>query len=149
MQQRSEASRCPNFVSHGLVFDSSERRTKLYEREVKEASKRDRDLVVTVLYAAFQDDPVMRYILPQPDVRLRELVELFSLLFDEDLPFGRCLLTANGQASTLWQGPDMSRGLTAARVASGLPWFRTLGTACVRGLAYDNASNANRPKQRH
>ena len=47
----------------------------------------------------------MRFILPDDAERERRLPRLFALLFDSAGPTGMRLITAGGEAATLWRAP--------------------------------------------
>ena len=109
----------------------------------------DGPTVAKTLAAAFQDDPVMRFILPDPDTRRARMPRIFALLFEDDQANGACYRTADGQAATLWQAPGSAGFSWPEKIRALLPWWRATGSGLLRALAYSDASDANRPAEPH
>ena len=98
-----------------------------------------------MLARAFADDPAMAFIFPDPVQRAERLPRLFGLLFDSDADLGMRLVTAGGEAATLWRGPGRSRTGTATMLRQALPMLQTFGLALGRGFAIANAIEAHFP----
>lgn len=109
----------------------------------------DRRAVTVMLAAAFQNDPAMSFIFPDPKIRAVRLPGLFKILFDGDSPRGSCYVTEGGEAATLWRAPDHARLSLYEKITFALPWIAAAGPALGRALAYSDASDANHPKTPH
>lgn len=104
----------------------------------------DRAHVSAMLARAFADDPAMAWIFPDPAERARRLPRLFALLFDDDAG-GMRLVTANGEAATLWRGPGEATTSTVAILRQAWPFWRALGTRIPRALKVSAAIEAHMP----
>lgn len=109
------------------------------------AVEEGRDRVAAMLSRAFADDPAMSYIFPDAAVRTRKMPGLFRLLFDEDAG-GMRLLTAGGEAATLWRGPGQTRTTYWHMLRQALRMIGTFGTALGRALAVSNAIDQHFPR---
>lgn len=109
----------------------------------------DRKPVVATLAAAFQDDPVMRFIFPDPDDRRMRLPRLMAILYDGDGVHGARTMTANGEAATLWRAPGQGRLGLVEKLRHGLPWLAAAGLSLPRALTVSAASDANHPAEPH
>lgn len=110
------------------------------------ATASDRRAVAALLSRAFADDPAMSWIFPNPAVRARKLPSLFKLLYDEDAAHGVRLMTAGGEAATLWRSPGQAQTPPSTMLRSALPMLATFGFALGRALAVANAIDAHFPK---
>ena len=108
-----------------------------------------RDAVARLLAAAFQDDPVMAFILPDPETRRRCLPALFRILHDSDVPHGACLTSPGGAAATLWRAPGSPYEPWWHTLLHARLWLAALGPAVPRALAFSLASNTNHPPEPH
>ena len=88
---------------------------------IRPAGLADRRPISRTLAAAFQDDPVFSWCIPNPARRAHVLPELFELFAEAVLPLGVSELTADGTAAALWvpagQSPiaeDRAESFTAA-----------------------------------
>jgi len=115
--------------------------------DVIAAEPADQAKVAAALAAAFQEDPVMRFIFPEASVRTRRLPGVFALLFAEDI--GARFTTPDRQAATLWQAPGTKMPTVLQTLATGWPWLQATGPAVLRALSFSSASDANRPAQPH
>ncbi|WP_158811641.1 N-acetyltransferase [Beijerinckia sp. L45] len=102
-----------------------------------------------MLAAAFQDDPVMAYIFPDPVVRRARLPGFLSVIFNSDLPAGACFMTAQGEAATTWRAPGRGHLSFREMLQQAWPWIATSRTALARALIVSAASDANHPKGPH
>lgn len=101
--------------------------------------------MVALLSAAFADDPAMRFVFPDPADRIRRLPRLFRLIVDEDAKAGMRLLTAGGEAATLWRAPGRARTSRWDMVRS-LPWLlHALGPNLSRAMRVSDAIAAHLP----
>ena len=72
------------------------------EAAVRASTVGDRKSLCAMLAAAFQDDPVMRFIFPDSADRRLRLPRLFAILYDGDGAHGARDMTAGWEAATLW-----------------------------------------------
>ncbi len=110
---------------------------------------RARDAVARLMAAAFQEDPVMAFILPDPDIRRRCMPALFRILYDSDALHGACFASPGGKAATLWRRPGSPHERWWHTLLYARLWLAALGPAVPRALAFSLASNANHPAEPH
>ena len=99
--------------------------------------------------AAFQNDPVMRFIFPDPADRRIRLPRLFAILYDGDGARGARDMTAGWEAAALWRAPGQGHLGIVEKLRHGLPWLHAAGFNLPRALAVSAASDANHPKEPH
>ena len=116
---------------------------------VRPAASTDRRKIIATIAAAFQDDPVMGFIFPDPADRQRRLPRLFAILFDGDGAHGARWITAGGEAATFWRAPGQGHLGIVEKLRHGLPWLHAAGLALPRALAVSAASDANHPREPH
>ena len=112
---------------------------------IRVAGNADKARIAAMLARAFADDPATSYIFPDPMVRARKLSGLFALLFDEDAG-GMRLVTAGGEAATLWRGPGQTRTSYWHMLRQALPMIGVFGTALGRAMAVSNATELHFPR---
>lgn len=112
-------------------------------------TRADRAAVILTLAAAFQDDPVMRFIFPDDADRRRRLPRFFAILYDGDGAHGARWMMPGAEAATLWRAPGQGHLGLVEKLRHGLPWLRAAGLALPRALAVSAASDANHPAQPH
>ena len=115
----------------------------------QKATLTDRDAVSQMFAEAFQNDPAMCFIFPDPAVRAARLPSLFKILFDEDCAKGCCYITSGGEAATLWRAPKNARLSFLEKVIFAFPWLNATRSALGRALTYSNFSDANHPTIPH
>jgi hypothetical protein len=113
--------------------------------EVRVAAGADRAPVTQMLSRAFADDPAMSFIFPDPADRARRLPRLFALLFDSDRATGMRLVTAGGEAATLWRGPGRVHTGRLEMLRNAVPMLAAFGRALPRALALSDAIGAHMP----
>jgi len=113
--------------------------------DVRVAAGADRVPVTQMLSRAFADDPAMSFIFPDPADRARRMPRLFALLFDSYRMAGMRLVTAGGEAATLWRGPGRVHTGRLEMLRQALPMFATFGRALPRALALSDAIGAHMP----
>jgi ribosomal protein S18 acetylase RimI-like enzyme len=123
--------------------------TDLGQRHVRSAILSDRTAVNQMLARAFQDDPVMAFIFPNPDVRRAKLPRFFSVIYDGDGVSGARLVTDGCEAATLWRRPGCGHLTLTEKIVQSLPWLRAAGFALGRALTISAASDANHPAEPH
>jgi GNAT superfamily N-acetyltransferase len=112
---------------------------------VRVADGRDRTAIAATLARAFGEDPATSFIFPNPVLRAKRLPRLFGLLFDEDA-HGMRLMTAGGEAATLWRPPGGNRTTRLDLLREALPLLTIFGTALGRALAVSDAIEAHLPQ---
>src|SRR3546814_619858 len=73
---------------------------------------------------------------------------LFSLLYKADGPVGMRLMTAGGEAATLWRAPGHAHTGTLAMLREAIPMLHALGGAIGRALRVAGAIEAHQPEGR-
>ena len=111
---------------------------------VRTTGRADRAVVSGLLARAFQDDPAFSWIFPDPADRARRLPRLFGILFDSDA-VGMRLLTAAGEATTLWRPPGAIHTGRWEMVRRGPAMLWALGPALRRALTVADAIDAHMP----
>lgn len=104
--------------------------------------------VMETLAQAFQTDPALSWILPDPDHRARALRSLFHVLVPADVRAGVALRSDGDEAAALWRAPGQAHSGTLEFLRSVLPLIATFGTALPRGLKVQGSIDAHRPKGR-
>jgi GNAT superfamily N-acetyltransferase len=102
--------------------------------------------VVETLAQAFQTDPALSWILPDPDHRASALRSLFRTLVPADMRAGVALRSAGDEAAALWRAPGQAHSGTLEFLRTVLPLIATFGTALPRGLKVQGGIDAHRPK---
>ncbi len=111
---------------------------------VRTAGGADKAAVVGTLARAFADDPAMSWIFPDPADRAKRLPGLFGILFDSDAS-GMRLVTAGGEAATLWRGPGRIHAGRLETLRRAIPLIRTLGRNRARAMRVADAIDAHMP----
>jgi hypothetical protein len=112
---------------------------------IRVAGSADKARIAVMLARAFADDPAMTYIFPDPAIRAHKMPRLLGLLFDEDAG-GMRLVTAGGEAATLWRGPGQTRTTYWHMLRQALPMIGTFGAALGRAMAVSNAIDVHFPR---
>jgi hypothetical protein len=128
---------------------SGRRPTLTRDVEVRSAGDPDIIGITEILAAAFQDEPVMSFIFPDPGVRRARLPGFFKVIYQSDYPVGACFVTGQGEAVTIWQAPGHGHLSWLEKIKMAWPWISASRMALGRALAYSAASDANRPKEPH
>lgn len=102
--------------------------------------------IAAMLSRAFFDDPAICWIFPKTGDRAKRLPKLFELLFDTDANRGMRLVTASGEAATLWRAPGQVRTGVMEMIASAVPMISCFGTAIGRAMAISKAIDAHMPE---
>lgn len=112
---------------------------------IRLAARHDRAAVAAMLARAFDVDPAMTYIFPDPADRTKRLPRLFALLFEDDGPVGMRLVTAGIEGATLWRGPGRSKTGMWEMIRHAPGMIYALGGAIGRALTVANAIDAHHP----
>lgn len=116
---------------------------------VRQCTVADKGAVSAMLGAAFQEDPVMCFIFPDPEARRARLPGFFGVIYDGDGANGARLMTVNGEAATLWRAPGHGRLSLREKIQQAWPWVAASGSALGRALAYSGASDRHHPSEAH
>jgi ribosomal protein S18 acetylase RimI-like enzyme len=117
--------------------------------DVRLATKADAASVATVIADAFDDDPIMRFIVPARDYRTR-LTRLFRMELAGFLRLGSTWVAVDGDeilGAALWAPPDRWKQspIDMARVI--IPAMRVFGTSIRHGLAAFGALEKAHPER--
>ena len=80
--------------------------TQTTDLGIRKATQADREAAAATIAAAFFDDPVCRWLLPDEDRRRQVLEPAFQLYVDAYLPHGETYLTADGTGVAVWLPPN-------------------------------------------
>ncbi len=116
--------------------------------EIGKATAADRPALVETLAQAFQTDPALSWILPDPAHRARALRGLFRVLVPADMRAGIALRADNDEAAALWRAPGRAHSGGFEFLRTVIPLVTTFGTALPRGLKVQGGIDAHRPKGR-
>ena len=116
--------------------------------KVSVASADDQPALIETLAQAFQTDPALSWILPDPAHRARALRGLFRTLVPADMRAGVALRSAGDEAAALWRAPGQEHGGTLEFLRTVLPLVATFGTNLPRGLKVQGGIDAHRPNGR-
>lgn len=108
----------------------------------------DQPALIETLAQAFQTDPALSWILPDPAHRARALRSLFRTLVPADMRAGVALRSAGDEAAALWRAPGQAHGGTLEFLRTVVPLIATFGTALPRGLKVQSGIDAHRPTGR-
>lgn len=116
--------------------------------DIRLAGAADIPALVETLAQAFQTDPALSWILPDPDHRARALRGLFHILAPADMRAGVALRSGEDEAASLWRTPGRSHSGTLEFLRTVVPLITVFGTALPRGLKVQSGIDAHRPKGR-
>ena len=85
------------------------------DRTIIPLDETHRAAAVATLAAAFQDDPAVSWIIPDPAARARRLLKMYDWLFSDHLTHGFILGTPGAEAVTLWRAPGKVHTRTPLR----------------------------------
>ena len=104
----------------------------------------DRVVVSGSLTRAFLDDPLMTWLHGDEARQRRRLPRFFARLFDECGAGSMRWITVDGEAATLWHGPDEPRRTPWQRLGELAPWAHVMGTRLPRAIALGEQVEATR-----
>ena len=116
--------------------------------DIKSGGVDNKPALVETLAQAFQTDPALSWILPDPAHRSRALRSLFRVLVPADMRAGIALRAAGDEAAALWRAPGQAHSGTLEFLRTVIPLVATFGTALPRGLKVQAGIDAHRPKAR-
>ncbi|WP_422060997.1 GNAT family N-acetyltransferase [Sphingopyxis sp.] len=112
------------------------------------ANSDDRPAIVETLAQAFQIDPALSWIIPDPARRASALRGLFRALVPADMRAGVALRSDGDEAAALWRTPGRAHSGMLEFLRTVIPLVATFGTALPRGLTVQNSIDAHRPRGR-
>jgi GNAT superfamily N-acetyltransferase len=115
---------------------------------ITKAEDAHQSALIETLAQAFQTDPALSWILPDPDHRARALRGLFRVLVPADRRAGIALRSEGDEAASLWRAPGQAHSGTLEFLRTVVPLVATFGTALPRGLKVQGGIDAHRPKGR-
>ena len=116
--------------------------------DIRSAGVDDHPALVETLAQAFQTDPALSWILPDPVHRARALRSLFRVLVPADVRAGVALRAPGDEASAQWRAPGRAHSAMGEFLRTVIPLVATFGTALPRGLTVQGGIDAHRPKGR-
>ena len=116
------------------------------DRSICQGSLADLTQLVDTLSSAFQYDPALSWILPDPAQRRLRLPKLFDIIVRSDLAAGSVLRSESCEAVTLWRAPGKVHVGLMETLLPGRGYFQTFGAALGRGLAVSHAMESHHPK---
>ncbi|MBB5706916.1 GNAT family N-acetyltransferase [Sphingopyxis panaciterrulae] len=116
--------------------------------EIATAVPSDYPALIETLAQAFQSDPALSWILPDPQHRAHALRGLFRTLVPADMRAGVALRAMNDEAAALWRAPGRAHSGGMEFLRTVLPLVATFGTALPRGLRVQSSIDAHRPQGR-
>lgn len=121
----------------------------MVDRTVIALDDSHRHVAVATLAAAFQDDPALTWIIPDPAQRRRRLPLMFDWLFDDHLRHGLIIGTPGCEAVTFWRAPGAVHHHDRLWPPLLLRLLRIFGTCIRRGAAVGDAIAAHVPAGEH
>lgn len=115
---------------------------------IETASVRDHAALVETLAQAFQTDPALSWILPDPARRAHALRSLFDVLVPADMRAGVALRATHDESAALWRAPAQAHSGMFEFLRTVIPLVATFGTALPRGLKVQGSIDAHRPEGR-
>ncbi|WP_374523810.1 GNAT family N-acetyltransferase [Sphingopyxis sp.] len=115
---------------------------------IVEVGDEDQPALIETLAQAFQSDPALSWILPDPDHRARALRSLFRVLVPADRRAGVALRSEEDEAASLWRAPGRAHSGMLEFLRTVAPLVATFGTALPRGLKVQGGIDAHRPRGR-
>jgi ribosomal protein S18 acetylase RimI-like enzyme len=114
------------------------------------AAAADDAAVARTLSAAFQADPAISFIWPDPAERSRRLPGFFAMMIAADRAgHGRVIATADHEAATLWLPPGHGKLGVRAMLARLPALWRVFGSGIGRALALNTVLEAHFPATPH
>lgn len=115
---------------------------------IETASVRDHAALVETLAQAFQTDPALSWILPDPARRAHALRSLFDVMVPADMRAGVALRATHDESAALWRAPAQAHSGMFEFLRTVIPLVATFGTALPRGLKVQGSIDAHRPEGR-
>lgn len=101
--------------------------------------------LIRVLADAFQDDPALSWLLPDPAHRRARLPVFFAAIVQADRKAGMILASPGDEVVTLWRAPGQSKPGLLETLGEGWPMWRTFGLGLGRAMAVSGAMARHHP----
>jgi len=111
------------------------------EKSIGTVAHSDRS-VASTLAAAFQDDPALAWIMPDPNTRRRMLPRFFAVMAEQSHRHGTVLASSDREAASLWYPPGEVRD---DRLWDSLRLLAIFKSALPRGLKVAEAMHEHHP----
>ena len=115
------------------------------ERGIIRLGPQHRDAAVVTLAAAFQDDPAIAFMMPDPASRPRRLARLYRWLFADHLRHGMVLGTPGAEVVMLWRPPGAVHLHEPIWHPGALRFIPIFGRHIPRAIRLDDAIRAHLP----
>ena len=115
------------------------------DRAIIRLGPHHRDAAVATLAAAFQDDPAIMFMMPDPASRPRRLTRLYRWMFAEHLENGEVLGTPGAEVVTLWRPPGSVHLHEPTWHPGTLRFVPIFGRHIPRAIRLDDAIRAHLP----
>lgn len=115
------------------------------DRTIVRLGPQHRDAAVATLAAAFQNDPAIAYMMPDPQSRPRRLARLYRWMFAEHLANGIVLGTPGCEVVTLWRPPGAVHLHEPVWHPGALRFVPIFGRHIPRAIRLDDAIRAKLP----
>lgn len=119
------------------------------DRSIIRLGPQHRAAAVATLAAAFQTDPAVSWIIPDPAERARRLPRMFAWLWDDHQRHGIALGTPGCEAVTLWRLPGKVHHHDPLWPTEGLRLLRIFGRRILRASTVGDAIGAHLAKGEH
>lgn len=116
-------------------------------RDVKRADAAHQPAMIATLSLAFQDDPAISWLMPDPDQRRQRLPRMFSVFTPLDMAAGMALRSDADEVATLWRAPGFAHTPMRQMIMKAIPLLTTFGTSLPRALALGEAIDAHHPAE--
>lgn len=113
------------------------------DRTIIPLNETHRAAAVATLAAAFQDDPAVSWIIPDPAARARRLLNMYDWLFSDHLTHGFILGTPGAEAVTMWRAPGKVHYRTPLRPGHLLHLLQIFGPCILRAAKVGDCIDAH------
>lgn len=114
---------------------------------IRRANASDRATVAATISAAFFDDPVTRWLLPDAQRRLEIIEPMFALYADAYLPHGETYLTDDGNGAAVWLPPHGQLLTPEQEVTFGTALAELAGPAIERMVQLEETFAQYHPEE--
>ena len=115
------------------------------DTEIIRLGPQHRDAAAATLAAAFQDDPAVAFMIPDPDIRPARLTRLYRWMVTEHLSNGIVLGTPGTEVVTLWRPPGTVHLHEPIWHPGALRFLPIFGRYIPRAIRLDDAIRAHLP----
>lgn len=123
--------------------------TQTTDHTVRHGTSADAATVAATVAAAFFEDPVTRWLLPDPERRRQVLLPMFRLHVDSYLPHDETYLTPDGQGAAVWLPPGAELFTAEQEQAFGGAVAALLGPEAQRAFRLNEIFTEHHPHEPH